>query len=382
MALTVAHFIDSKIIGGCEEVVLLLLAGLARRRTSMVLFHYDVPGIEQVLKEARSLGVSCRVVQGITNRNILISLPRFAQELRRVNPDIFHMHLNWPLGCRYATAAARLAGVRTVIATSHLFSSDGMGQTMRWKFRVRTALIDRYIAVSKDVGQQLCKHLLVPTSKIRVVRNGISIDKFAVAADPSLRAVLNEGRDQSIIFTPARLHKQKGHVHLLQAAVSVPNAVFVLAGDGPERKSLHELSVKLGIADRIRFLGQRQDIPQLLACCDIFVLPSLYEGLPLSVLEALAAGKPILATAIGGTNEAVLHGVTGLLVRPADPAELAAGINSLLGNKEMATRLAEAGRTRAMEEFSSDAMVRGVIQVYEELLGIGFGGASSPSNAA
>src|SRR5262245_43385860 len=110
MALTVAHFVDSRIVGGCEEVVLLLLAGLAGR-ARLVLFHYEVPEIDRVLKEARSLGVSCRVVKCITNRNIFATLPRFAGELRRLKPDIFHMHLNWPLGCRYGTVAARLAGV-------------------------------------------------------------------------------------------------------------------------------------------------------------------------------------------------------------------------------------------------------------------------------
>ena len=242
-------------------------------------------------------------------------------------------------------------------------------------------MIDRYIAVSKEVGQCLNKNSLVPNAKIRVVQNGISLCRFSVPADPSLRAALNEGKDRPIVFTPARLHKQKGHVYLLEAAACVPDAVFVLAGDGPERSSLQELSRKLGIADRVRFLGQRQDIPQLLACCDMFVLPSLYEGLPLSVLEAMAAGKPVIATAIGGTNEAVLHGVTGLLVPPANPTALAAAVRTLLANEPTATCLAEAGKTRVTREFSSDAMIRGVIHVYEELIETRFDGGSLPFEA-
>jgi glycosyltransferase involved in cell wall biosynthesis len=118
----------------------------------------------------------------------------------------------------------------------------------------------------------------------------------------------------------------------------------------------------------VKFIGHRWDIPQLLASCDLFVLPSLYEGLPISVLEAMAAGKPIVATAIGGTDEAVIHGATGLLVPPRDSAALAAAIRLLLSDSRLSARLAKAGKERAMKEFSLGAIVRGVTAVYEELI--------------
>jgi glycosyltransferase involved in cell wall biosynthesis len=105
-----------------------------------------------------------------------------------------------------------------------------------------------------------------------------------------------------------------------------------------------------------------------MACCDLFVLPSLYEGMPLAVLEAMAAGKPVVATAIGGTSEAVTNGVTGLLVTPGKPEDLAAAIRRLLADRELSANLARAGKQRALERFSSDAMVRGVERIYRELI--------------
>jgi glycosyltransferase involved in cell wall biosynthesis len=122
------------------------------------------------------------------------------------------------------------------------------------------------------------------------------------------------------------------------------------------------------VSDRVVFLGYRQDIPDLLASCDLFVLPSLFEGLPLSILEAMAAGKPVIASAIGGTDEAVLHGETGLLVPPADPTALAAAIHTVLSNPLLARRLAAAGKARVYRTFSAEAMVQRVTQTYEEIL--------------
>jgi glycosyltransferase involved in cell wall biosynthesis len=171
-----------------------------------------------------------------------------------------------------------------------------------------------------------------------------------------------------VVLTVARLDEQKGHCYLLEAAAQVPEAQFVLAGDGPLRASLEAQARSLGVEDRVKFLGYRSDIADLLADCDVFVLPSLYEGLPLSILEAMSAGKPVIATHIGGTDEAVIAGETGLLVPPADSAALAAAIRSLLTDRPLAQRLATAGRARVAQEFSAAKMVQQVIAVYDELL--------------
>jgi glycosyltransferase involved in cell wall biosynthesis len=174
--------------------------------------------------------------------------------------------------------------------------------------------------------------------------------------------------ERPIVLTLARLDRQKGLYYLLEAAALVPEAVFVLAGEGPEWPALEAQARALGLTKRVILLGYRDDVSDLLASCDVFVLPSLFEGLPLSVLEAMAAGKPVVATAIGGTDEAVVDGVTGLLVPPADPAALAKGIRMVLSDPVLSARLGAAGRARAHEQFSAEAMVRRVSDVYDELL--------------
>jgi glycosyltransferase involved in cell wall biosynthesis len=169
------------------------------------------------------------------------------------------------------------------------------------------------------------------------------------------------------VLTVGRLDPQKGHRHLLVAATEVPDAVFVLAGEGTERQALEELADRLNVADRVRFLGDRSDVADLLAACDVFVLPSLYEGLPISLLEAMAAERPAIATAIGGVDEVVRDGDSGLLVPPAQPGELAAALRRLLADEQLRARLAAAGHSLVTSEFSAPDMVRRVVELYELL---------------
>jgi glycosyltransferase involved in cell wall biosynthesis len=166
----------------------------------------------------------------------------------------------------------------------------------------------------------------------------------------------------------ARLDEQKGHRYLLEAAVEIPEAVFVLVGDGPERAALEKQVHQLKLEDRVLFFGFRNDIQNWLSACDLFVLPSLYEGLPIAVLEAMAAGKPVIATDIPGNREAVVDGLTGCLVAPQDPRSLAVAIRSLLADSALRKRMGQAGREIVSQKFSMKEMVRQVTEVYTECL--------------
>jgi glycosyltransferase involved in cell wall biosynthesis len=261
--------------------------------------------------------------------------------------------------------AAWLARVPAIVATAQLYVEP------RDVLRVRLSLcsLDRIIAVSREVRTRYAATLGVPARKLVVVHNGIAIPPAVPAAAPALRAQLVEGRPDYVVLTPARLHEQKGHAFLLQAAAQVPNATFVLAGDGPLRAELEARAHELGVAERCVFLGNRTDVTELLAAADLFVLPSLYEGLPVSVLEAMAARRPVVATAIGGTDEAVTHEVTGLLVPPSDPGALASAIRRIQSDPAFAERLAAAGRERVEREFSSLATAGDVMRIYDEVIG-------------
>jgi glycosyltransferase involved in cell wall biosynthesis len=170
------------------------------------------------------------------------------------------------------------------------------------------------------------------------------------------------------VLVVARLDPDKGHRHLLAAAAMLPDVRFLLAGEGPERGALEALAGELGVDDRVRFLGHRNDIPQLLAACDVMALPSSFEGLPVSVLEAMASGTAVVASNIGGVDEIVRDNVTGLLVEPGDALALAAAIRRLVDDPAEAARLAEAARTHVAREFSAATMARRVAAVYDDVL--------------
>lgn len=368
MTKTVGHYVASDTFGGCEQVILTLLCHHSRQHWRPVLFHHEEPGLRRLIEGARALGVPCCSVPRITNAYCIGSQVRLARLLRAEKVTIFHAHLNWPLACRHALLAAKLARVPSVVATAHLCSSLEGVRFQRLKQYLQRLAIDRYIAVSNEVRKRLNADLGVPDTNIKVVRNGIDLTPFERSPEPEFRAELGGLDNRLLVLTSARLHPQKGHDYLLDAASKVPDAIFLLAGDGPDRVRLESKAAELGLQDRVRFLGHRRDMARLLINSDVFVLPSLYEGLPLSVLEAMAAEKPVVATAIGGTDEIIIDGESGKLVAPRDGNSLAASIKEILSDPVGAKRLATAGRLRVARLFSASSMVRGVEELYGELL--------------
>ena len=368
MTRTVVHFSDSRQFGGTEQIVLQLLAGLDRQRWRPILMHQPAPGVAALVNGARALGIERVAASSFGGIRGLARIPQLVRQFRSIRPAVVHAHLTDPLACKFALIAASLAGVPVVVATAQLFMESPNGRAVWAQHRVVAAGVDRYIAVSEEVASQLRRRYGVPDRKLRVVHNTIPVDEYLREPSADSRHQLTGGVDRQIVLTVARLDRQKGHRCLLEAAAAVPDALFVFAGDGAERASLECEARVHGVAERVRFLGHRSDVPALLASCDLFVLPSLYEGLPLAVLEAMAAGKPVVATAIGGTDEAVVDGETGILVPPSNPAELAGAIRRVLGDAALGRRLGAAGQARALTCFSSAAMVAQVAEVYDQLL--------------
>jgi glycosyltransferase involved in cell wall biosynthesis len=365
---TVLQYLDSDVFGGSEQAALQLLAGLDRAKWRPVLLHHPEPGLARLIEGARAADVPAYAVPRVTDANLLIRLPGLVRAVGAERPAVFHAHLNWPLACKFGLAAAALRRVPAVVATVHLFVDGLINSNVRLQVRVVGAGVHRYLAVSRHVRDRLAAAIGLPERKLRVVPNGIDPAPFTRPADPALRTRLAGTPDRPLVLTAARLTPQKAIDVLLSAAVLVPEAVFVIAGDGPERAALEARAKALGVAQRVRLLGARGDVAELLAACDLFVLPSLFEGLPLSVLEAMAAAKPVVATRIGGTVEAVVDGETGILVPPGDAGALAAAIRTFLTDPERARRSGEAGRARLRDRFTAAAMIDGVTAAYEELL--------------
>jgi glycosyltransferase involved in cell wall biosynthesis len=298
-------------------------------------------------------------------------LPAMVRELTRLRPSLVHVHLTTPMTSRVTLLAAMLARVPAVVVTTHLvlppwLESIGLGQRLRQ--RAAGAAVDRYIAVSESVRSQLHHRLSVPHSKIDVVPNGVAIDEFRQEPLASVRDSITGGAGLHVALVVARLVEQKGHRFLLEAATRLPNVIFLLAGDGPAERTLQQQAQDLGVASRVRFLGYRDDVPALLANCDLFVLPSLFEGLPIAVLEAMAARKPVVATSVGGTGEAVVHSETGLLVPPSDAPALADAIRLITTNRALGDRFADHGHARVQKHFRVERMVQRVAAIYDELV--------------
>jgi glycosyltransferase involved in cell wall biosynthesis len=361
----VVHYVDSDVFGGSEEAALHLMASLDRGRWEPVLLHHPDPGVARLVDGAARLGIRTNAVPRVDPRRRLTGVFRLWRAVRAERPAIFHAHLSWPFACKYGVLAAWLARVPATVGTAQLYVEPGNTR----RSRLMLGLLRRIIAVSDEVKARYAQELRVPARKLAVVRNAIRVPPSGRMPDPALRAELVGGRPDYVVLTPARLHEQKGHAYLLAAAAQVPDATFVLAGDGPLRTELERRARELGIADRCVFLGHRSDVPDLLAAADLLVLPSLFEGLPVSVLEARAAQRPVVATAIGGTDEAVTHEVTGLLVPPRDPSALASAIRRLRADPALAQRLTAAGRERVERDFSSVVTARNVMRIYDEVMG-------------
>jgi glycosyltransferase involved in cell wall biosynthesis len=363
----IVYYVDSSAYGGTEQILLSLLSGLDRRTWEPVLFHHADPGIRALVSGARDLGVETRTVPRMQGAAAVPAFPAFLGSVRKERPEIFHAHLNWLLSCRFGLAAARAARVPVVLATLQQFLLPPWKRTVYWQQRVAARSVHRYVAVARAVADQLIGSFHVPSDRVEVIHNGIPVERFAGTTDRPR----DDGDRRPTVLTVARLDAQKGLGFLLEAIASIPDARLLLAGDGEERAALHERAVRLGVSERIAFLGHRTDVPELLARCDLLVLPSLYEGFPLVVLEAMAAGRPVVATAVGGTPEAVVDGVTGHLVPPGDVTALANAIRSVLSDPVRREAMGSAGRERVTRLFSVETMVEGYRRAYERALGGG-----------
>jgi glycosyltransferase involved in cell wall biosynthesis len=278
---------------------------------------------------------------------------RLAGLLRRWRADVVHTHNSGPL--IYGGPAARLARVRTVIASRH-GQSFGASARKNALFRLASVLADRVVCVSRDSAELSAGRGIAPR-KLLTIWNGIDTGRFAYAG-------VHPGRPAVMV---GRLVPEKDVATLLRAVREVvrqePSFRLEVAGGGVCAPELHRLAGELNLGQHVRFLGERKDVPAVLAGASLFVLPSLTEGVSLTLLEAMGRGLPVVATRVGGNREVVVDGVTGLLVPPADPGALAAALLRVYRETEFAHRLGLAGRERVERHFD----VRGMVAAYERL---------------
>ncbi|MGE0711943.1 MAG: glycosyltransferase family 4 protein [Planctomycetota bacterium] len=370
-ALRVLHLNTEPTWRGGEQQLLYLMDGLAARGVEQELVAQ--PGAPMA-ERARAKGhaVTELRMRGEVDLPAALALRRraLAGEFSVLHAHTSHAHT---LG---AVAAALIGGARKpklVVARRVDFSIYRRSFFGLNGLKYRHG-VDQYVTVSEAIRQVLIADG-IPPERIETVHSGIELARIAEAPDrrAELRAELEVPEGHALVGNVAHMADHKGQRYLLDAAPQVlaaaPRTTFVIVGDGELRADLLAHADALGIAGAVRFPGFRKDVPSLLKAMDVFVMPSHMEGLGTSVLDALAAGCPVVGTEAGGMPEILIDGETGLVCPVRDPAAIARALLRLLGDPALARRLAEAGAARVAARFSTDAMVEGTLRVYRRLLG-------------
>lgn len=375
---TIAYVIPRMSIGGAQTHLLQVLRLLDRRRFRPLLccLATDPRDSLHLLDQVRDLGVPVLDARLRDTSNSLVrphslaQMARLAGEFRRHRVQIVHsylFHANW-----FGTLTARLARVPVAIVSKRSLDVYPRARD-RWACSLVNRLADCVTAVAGAVRDHVHRTEGCPLEKIVTIPNGIDTASVAAASSANGRAhVLPVDAHDKVVGTITRLVWKRGHEELLKAAALItraePAAKLLVVGDGPLRGSLEAQARSLGLNGGVRFLGAVPQAARLLPHFDVFVLSSVWEGMSNGLLEAMAAGRPVVATRVGGNPEVVVDGESGLLVPPKDPQALADAVLRLLRDRELARRLGEAARRRIESEFTLERMVQRLETLYDDLL--------------
>ena len=351
--------------GGAERALTELVLGLDRQAWRPRVFCLGPRGHFTDVLEAGGVTVESFNARG------MLSIPgvllRLTLALRRFRPRVlqtflFHGNLLGRVAGRLARVPVIISGIRVAERRSHWY-----GRLDRWT----NGLVDHNVCVSQGVADFSVQETGLKPHKISVIPNGVDVEQFAMAPAADL-VPLGISPTQPVVITVGRLEEQKGITYLLHAAALVlqsrPDCQFVLVGDGHDRATLEALAASLGISRSIWFLGSRSDVPSLLKASSVFVLASLWEGMPNALLEAMAAGLPAVATAVEGSRELVQPNVTGMLVSPANATELAQAILHLLSTPDVSARFANAAQQLVLERFAHSTTTDLYVSLYRRLI--------------
>ncbi len=356
----VTHDLD---YGGLQQVVVNLCKFINKD-----MFNVSVLCLKNLgayVPEVEALGVKVHFIPQKPSGVDYLSFLKVAEVLRRERIHIVHTHNTNPL--IDGALGALLSGVKTVVHTDHArdFPDKRRYMFAEW---CMSHLVYKMVGVSDHTVANLRKYEHIPMKKLAVIPNGIDGRKFQVSIDKGKkREELGIPREGPVIGLGVRIAEQKGITYLLKAMPAVlkrlPDLTLVIAGDGSLLDALKQEARDLNIGERVFFVGPRLDMPELLALFDLYVLPSLWEGLPMVLLEAMVAGCAIVATDVGGNSQAIENGYSGTLVEPRAPQKLAEAIVELFERPDKREAYVRNALRTFREKFSADIMARR----YEEL---------------
>ena len=357
--------------GGGPRVFLQIMEGISKNEFNI--FSCCPFNLSQ---EERLKVIGVQSVNADLDNNPLISILKLSKIIR--SKSIRLVHSQGPRADFYARIASRIANVPVINTVTVVVDNYDVMFLKKILYilcdRLTQRFVNKFIVVSQSLQEFLIKEHGIAPDKVTKIYNGIELDQYKPNLGPSgkFRKEFLAGEDELVVGSVGRLTYEKGHEFLLKSMPKVlesfPRTKFVLVGDGQLKLKLENLAKELEISQTCMFLGFRDDIPQVLSSFDVFVLPSIMEGHPIAILEAMAMAKPIVASDINGIREQIENGRTGILVPPGDPQALAEGINQMLKDRTQAKKLGTEARKQVEEMFDIEQQVALHEEVYKELL--------------
>jgi len=348
-------YTQSREFGGAEQALGYLLGALAPEISVGVLCTTGAVG--EALAACRT-GVPVILAtppSGLRDRR---ALAEHVRAVRRFAPGILHANQAWPWDCAYGELAGMLTpGVR-VLAVDHLALDSPVPRRRRIGRQLLARRLDAHVAVGERAARMIERFVGLPPDSVTSVPNGVPSTTPQPLPSPAAGP---------IVGSLGRLVEQKGFDLLIRALPRLPGATLVLVGDGPQRDTLVALAESLGVSDRLLITGWSREARRYLPTFDIFALPSRWEGMPLSILEAMHAGLPVLAADVASVSEVVLDGETGFVVAPEDQDAICDRLQRLLGDASLRARMGERGRARAAERFTDLVMAARYEDIYSAL---------------
>lgn len=357
-------------VGGAERSLVELATRLDRDRFEPVVYCLGPrpPESESCARPLEEAGIDVRCLGARRPWEVLRVIGRLKQLLVEQRPDLvqtFLFHANI-----VGRIAARRAGVRCVV--SGIRVAERHHRWHLWTDRLTTGLVNRYVCVSRAVARFSSTHAGLPEQRLTVIPNGIDVAGYPAERAADMRAC-GVGPGRRVVTCVGRLDRQKGVRWLLQTAPAwlerLPDCDLLLVGKGPLREPLERFCRKQGISDRVHFAGWRPDVPEILAASHLLVLPSMWEGMPNVVLEAMASRMPVLATDVEGVRELLGPGADAQTVRYGDSEAFVDKICRLMADRSASAQLGESNRLRVEHEFTTEQMITTYQELWDSLLG-------------
>jgi glycosyltransferase involved in cell wall biosynthesis len=368
----VVYCIDNMQVGGTELNAVRTAERLDRSRFDLSVVCINANGPLMARYKDAGITVHPFPMRSLLSPEAVQQAVRLIRLFRSERTDVVHSHDAYT--SVYGTMCARLAGVRGVIASRRSWHSPHLQGRILRANRIAYRFADRVVGNSPSVSGLVASEGGVPSSRIVTIPNFLDPQSFEPLSEGSRRMLLNDlgvPQDAFVVGIVARLSAVKDHATLLRAiaelASEIPNVHCVLVGEGPERGRIQAVARELEIEARVHLAGERAQVPNLHGLFDVSVLCSTTEAFPNSVLEAMAAARPVVATDVGGTPDAVRQGATGLLVPPSDPSRLAGAISRLHAEPALRTKLGTAARAAALAGYSASAVISQVEALYTSL---------------